>query len=214
MGHPYIRDNETVGTLTSNWSFHQPSADPKTGQANPVIHDYEDYLRTRTVYGTKRVEPSESIRFGRPTPPTFPVELLTSYHFQREDYNARQELNKSISRSASRQKQFIPPQATRASTGHHKVAPPEPKELWKMKQFKEVEGRIHQIPIRYAPQQSPTFNLDAGRFPIVRAGMPEGLGAYQHPALLHGHAALPLSPTKRITGFSAAPSADQKEQNQ
>jgi hypothetical protein len=81
----------------------------------------------------------------------------------------------------------------------------EKKELWKMQQFRGVEARVRTPSGRYSePKIRPTYSFDAGRYPVVRAGMPEGLGAQQFPEL---PAALPLQPEKSRSALSNGPFA-------
>jgi hypothetical protein len=202
-GLPYQRDPEGAAELTGYWQFHQPSADPKSGKITFKETDFQYHLDNHPRYGTVRVDPVTTIRFGRPTVPSPPAELLTSAQYQR-DYLAQREAE-NARYSARQRSQFIAPQATRASMGHHKPAgTPETKELWKMSQFRQVSSRVSNPHARYAPppkDDRPTYSFDAGRFPVVRAGMPQGLGSHQYPEL---PSTLPHQPTTRIQGLASS----------
>lgn len=209
-GCPNPIDPEGAGELTSKWTAHK-STIGRNQAKKTEMYDYETYLKHRSIHGTQRVDPTETIRFGRPSPASVSVGLLTTYHFQREYLEERKQAEQQAKVKKQRSARTLSaPRATLASTGHTHVFEPEQKEEWKMKQFRNVESRINQIPVRYAALPSndrPTFSSDAGRFPVVRAGMPEGLGYYQYP---ESPSALPLQPTKQIQGISAAPSQQQQ----
>lgn len=198
-GQAYQRDPEGAAELTTYWQFHQPTADPRTGQV--FLKNLDFQVDNGTRFGTQRVEPSATIRFGRPNVASTPAELLTSAQFQREYLAERERAADEFSRS-KRISKFISPRPTLASTGHHKIAVEERRELWKMQQFRDVPSRVSSASSRYAaPAIRPTYSYDAGRFPLVRAGMPQGLGAHQYPEL---PSAMPLRPTSRIYGLTTS----------
>jgi hypothetical protein len=200
-GLPYQRDPEGAAELVGYWQFHQPSSDPRTGKTVYKDVDFQAQVDNRTRFGTRRVDPVSTIRFGRATVPSPPVELLTSGQYQR-DYLAQREEDIARQSAARQRSRFIHPQATRASLGHTKpIGTPEPKDLWKMNQFRNVNSRVTSASARYAaPANRPTYSYEGGRFPVVRAGMPQSLGSHQYPDL---PASMPFQPTARIQGVSA-----------
>lgn len=167
-GHTYgfvdLHDDEGAGDVLGSWQAHRRGTEEPPGKDFVRLNKYASMsgaVTAKNVATFRRVNdirqgeravptsadgvyfPDSNTVFGRPSPDSAPIQDLITNAYQRR-YIAEQRVaraQRAKSQTISN-KTYARSQHTKASLGHTKVPAPEPKPMFKLKQFQDVPSRV------------------------------------------------------------------------
>jgi len=165
-GHTYgfvdLHDDEGAGDVVGSWQHHRRAPEPVPGKDFVKLNKYASMSGATTAKNFATFRRCNDIRlgdgapsvmdgpyfpdsntvYGRPSPDSAPMSDLISNAYQRR-YIAEQRVAAAHkARQRTGRPKYAVSQHTKASLGHTKVPAPEPKPMFKLKQFQDVPSRI------------------------------------------------------------------------